>query len=167
LSFLLQQLEDYRLDVGTIVGYPGAKPYEGENLMFEPCDIFVPAALEKVITSNNAHKIQAKVNPVKSFVQMCGNQRFDNSRKRKALFFYSKPIRKICLFSFILNANPKILIGYDRNFRSESRIPIGIFYRIPNQKSDRIFRSTFCLDLISDRISRRIFVHFPIGSYRL
>lgn len=56
-----QQLEDYRLDTGTIVGYPGAKPYEGENLMYEQCDIFVPAALEKVITSNNAHKIQAKV----------------------------------------------------------------------------------------------------------
>lgn len=30
--------------------------------MFEPCDIFVPAAIEKVITSENAHKIQAKVN---------------------------------------------------------------------------------------------------------
>ncbi|KAJ1522014.1 hypothetical protein ONE63_002336 [Megalurothrips usitatus] len=56
-----KQLEDYRLDTGSIVGFPGAKPYEGENLMYEPCDIFVPAALEKVITSNNAHKIQAKI----------------------------------------------------------------------------------------------------------
>lgn len=46
---------------GTIVGFPGAKLYEGENLMFEPCDIFVPAAIEKVITKDNAHKIQAKV----------------------------------------------------------------------------------------------------------
>ena len=59
--FLFQQLEDYRNEKGTIVGYPNAKPYTGENLMFEECDIFVPAAVEKVITSENAAKIKAKV----------------------------------------------------------------------------------------------------------
>lgn len=29
--------------------------------MFEECDIFVPAAVEKVITGDNAHKIKAKI----------------------------------------------------------------------------------------------------------
>lgn len=29
--------------------------------MFEQCDIFVPAAIEKVITSDNAHHIKAKI----------------------------------------------------------------------------------------------------------
>lgn len=61
VSPFLQKLEEYRSDHGTVVGYPGATEYKGENLMFEPCDIFVPAAVEKVITSKNADKIQAKV----------------------------------------------------------------------------------------------------------
>lgn len=55
-----QELEEYRIENGTIVGFPGAKAYEGENLMFEPCDIFIPAAMEKVITSENAGRIQVK-----------------------------------------------------------------------------------------------------------
>lgn len=38
-----------------------AQAYTGENLMFEECDIFVPAAIEKVITSDNANKIRAKI----------------------------------------------------------------------------------------------------------
>lgn len=54
-------MEEYRFTKGTIVGFPGAKAYEGENLMYEECDIFVPAAVEKVITKDNAHKIRAKV----------------------------------------------------------------------------------------------------------
>lgn len=40
------------------MGFPGAKPYEGENLMYEPCDIFIPAAIEKVINKDNAPLIQ-------------------------------------------------------------------------------------------------------------
>ncbi|SPP82764.1 blast:Glutamate dehydrogenase%2C mitochondrial [Drosophila guanche] len=54
-------LEDYKNEHGTIVGYQNAKPYEGENLMFEKCDIFIPAAVEKVINSENASRIQAKI----------------------------------------------------------------------------------------------------------
>ncbi|XP_018577513.2 glutamate dehydrogenase, mitochondrial isoform X2 [Anoplophora glabripennis] len=55
-----KDLEDYRVANGTVVGFPGAKPYEG-NLLFHEVDILVPAATEKVIHKENAAQIKAKV----------------------------------------------------------------------------------------------------------
>jgi len=53
-------LEDNKLDNGTIVGFPGAKAYEG-NMMLEECDILVPAAVEKVITKKIASQVNCKI----------------------------------------------------------------------------------------------------------
>lgn len=56
-----KDLEDYKLNHGTIMGFPKAQTYEGESLLFEECDILVPAATEKVITKDNAAKLKCKV----------------------------------------------------------------------------------------------------------
>merc|ERR1712179_344251 len=55
------ELEDYKLLNGTIVGFPGAKPYEGDSLLEEECDILVPCAKEKQIHRENADRIKAKI----------------------------------------------------------------------------------------------------------
>lgn len=56
-----QALEEYKLSKGTIVGFPGAKNYNGQGLLYESCDILIPAAIEKVILKGNAGKIKAKI----------------------------------------------------------------------------------------------------------
>ncbi|XP_064623960.1 glutamate dehydrogenase, mitochondrial-like isoform X2 [Lineus longissimus] len=56
-----RELEDWVIENETIRGFPGAEEYEGEDLLLEQCDILVPAACEKVITRENAHKVKAKI----------------------------------------------------------------------------------------------------------
>jgi glutamate dehydrogenase (NAD(P)+) len=52
----------YKLQHGTFIGFPGATSIEdGAKALELPCDILIPAALEKQIHIGNAHKIQAKI----------------------------------------------------------------------------------------------------------
>ena len=51
----------HKKETRSVVGYPGAKEVSNEEILEIPCDILVPAALENVIRSDNADRVQAKV----------------------------------------------------------------------------------------------------------
>ena len=57
----LRALEKHVATKKTVFGFPGAEAISNEQLLETPCDILVPAALERQITETNARKIQCRV----------------------------------------------------------------------------------------------------------
>jgi glutamate dehydrogenase (NAD(P)+) len=51
----------YQQEMKTVVGFPTAEPIAHAELLTLPCDILVPAALERQITEVNAGKLQCKI----------------------------------------------------------------------------------------------------------
>ena len=54
-------LRAYVAQHGTIKDFPGADVIDAEALLCMPCDILAPAALDRVITAENAGKLQCRV----------------------------------------------------------------------------------------------------------
>ena len=54
---VLAWLQEHRM----VTGFPGAKAISNEELLELECDVLVPAALENVITSQNAGNIKARI----------------------------------------------------------------------------------------------------------
>ncbi|MFO1513716.1 MAG: Glu/Leu/Phe/Val dehydrogenase [Verrucomicrobiota bacterium] len=57
----LFSLEKHVAEKKTVIGFPEAEPITNEQLLLLPCDILVPAALERQITGANAGKIQCRI----------------------------------------------------------------------------------------------------------
>lgn len=57
----ISALRTYAEKNKTIIGSVLGEPITNDQLMELPCDILVPAALENVITKDNAHRIKAKI----------------------------------------------------------------------------------------------------------
>lgn len=53
-------VEKHKASTGSVQNFAGAKNVTNAQVLTTPCDILVPAALENVITADNAGKIKAK-----------------------------------------------------------------------------------------------------------
>ncbi|WP_122820196.1 Glu/Leu/Phe/Val family dehydrogenase [Varibaculum vaginae] len=54
-------LGEYVDEKGKVVGFPGAEPLEAEELLVLDVDVVVPAAIEGVLTKDNAPDVKAKI----------------------------------------------------------------------------------------------------------
>ena len=58
----VESVYQYKQENGKVEGFPNSKFIrEGETLLEHPCDVLIPAAMEGVITQENAARLQCKV----------------------------------------------------------------------------------------------------------
>lgn len=57
----VREVREYKEKTGSIVGFPGTKTISNNELLELDVDVLVPAALENVITKDNANKVKAKI----------------------------------------------------------------------------------------------------------
>jgi len=56
-----EKLLEFRRTKGTILNYPGAETFKDDAAFYKPCDIAIPAAVEKSVNKQNAGKFQCKI----------------------------------------------------------------------------------------------------------
>jgi glutamate dehydrogenase (NAD(P)+) len=57
----LQALDAHVAATRSVVGFDGAEPISNAELLVLPCDILIPAAMERQITAENAAQIQCRI----------------------------------------------------------------------------------------------------------
>ncbi len=57
----VNRLMAHKLETGSVVGFSGAVRIDNKEVLEYDCDVLVPAALEKVITAENAPRIKARI----------------------------------------------------------------------------------------------------------
>ncbi len=57
----LRKVEKYVAEHGKVTGFTEADPVSNDQLLLLPCDVLVPAALERQITEKNAASIQCRI----------------------------------------------------------------------------------------------------------
>ncbi len=56
-----EEIVKHKLTTGSVVGFPSTRPVSNEDLLELTVDVLVPAALEGVITAENAGRIRARI----------------------------------------------------------------------------------------------------------
>jgi len=54
-------LYEHKKATGSVAGFAGGETFDAHELLFQACDLLIPAALENQIQEGNANRIQAKV----------------------------------------------------------------------------------------------------------
>ena len=57
----LRQLDAHVAEAGSVVGFPGADPVSNTEILEQPCDILIPAAVGSQIHAGNAERIKASL----------------------------------------------------------------------------------------------------------
>ncbi|MEW5819738.1 MAG: Glu/Leu/Phe/Val dehydrogenase [Cyanobacteriota bacterium] len=57
----IPKVVEFKAKTGSVVGFPGSDEITNDQVLELECDILIPAALENVITPENANKIKAKI----------------------------------------------------------------------------------------------------------
>ena len=60
-GFDARDVRRFKRETGSVVGYPGTETISQDEFWELPCDILIPAAMERQITTENAPRIQAKL----------------------------------------------------------------------------------------------------------
>jgi glutamate dehydrogenase (NAD(P)+) len=57
----VRQLEAHVAETGSVVGFPGSEPISNTDLLIQPCDVLIPAAVGGQIHEGNADRVKASI----------------------------------------------------------------------------------------------------------
>lgn len=57
----LAALEDHVARTGVVAGFGGGDKISNEDLLIQPCEVLIPAAMDRVITAKNAGKLKCRI----------------------------------------------------------------------------------------------------------
>jgi glutamate dehydrogenase/leucine dehydrogenase len=57
----IRQLEAHVAEAGSVSGFPGTEAMSSTDVLFQPCDVLIPAAIGSVIRGDNAERVKATV----------------------------------------------------------------------------------------------------------